>query len=177
MNDQTRAKSGPSSAVLLQRASSELAELHRLLERVRRQHGGDDFTNAPGDDDLEPDKQDMQALGSLARNLISERRLRDRMFGPSRLFGEPAWDILLDLFAAKVDGTPVPVSSACVGSANPATTALRYLTSMEKLGLVERFPSPFDGRVANVTLTDSAMRQMVAYLREIAVSRSIPLEQ
>ena len=40
------------------------------------------------------------------RNIIRLRRLRNQFFRPS-LFGEPAWDMLLDLMAARLEGASV----------------------------------------------------------------------
>jgi hypothetical protein len=54
-------------------------------------------------------------------------RLRSQHFVPA-LFADPAWDILLDLAAARIDGRMVAVSSLCIAAAVPATTALRWIT-------------------------------------------------
>ena len=62
---------------------------------------------------------------ALARKAYALRRKRAALFGNPDLFGEPAWDILLDLYIAAGEGKPVSVSSACIGSAAPATTGLR----------------------------------------------------
>ena len=48
-----------------------------------------------------------------ARAAYATRRRRSTIFGDSELFGEPAWDILLDLYIAHVEDTPVSVSSCC----------------------------------------------------------------
>lgn len=58
------------------------------------------------------------------REIIKLRRLRDRFFQHD-LFAEPAWDILLDLKAASLEGQQVSVSSRCIAAAVPPTTALR----------------------------------------------------
>jgi hypothetical protein len=106
-------------------------------------------------------------LVAKARKIISHRRLRDRMFGDGNLFGEPAWEIMLDLFIATAEGKPISVSSACIGSAGPSTTALRYLTAMDEQLLIERFKHETDSRVMNVRLSDAAMKKMGAILSEI----------
>jgi DNA-binding MarR family transcriptional regulator len=72
---------------------------------------------------------------------------------PKNLFGEPAWDILLDLYASEVEGRQVSISSACVASSVPATTALRWLNTLADSGLVARAPDGSDARRSNLELT------------------------
>lgn len=100
------------------------------------------------------------------RELIQARRLRDAFFQPG-LFGEPAWDILLDLMLAKLERTNVSVSSLCIAAAVPPTTALRCITGMTEGGLLERSADPNDARRIFISLaagTEAAMRR---YLAEI----------
>lgn len=100
------------------------------------------------------------------RELIQARRLRDAFFQPG-LFGEPAWDILLDLMLAKLERTNVSVSSLCIAAAVPPTTALRCITGMTEGGLLERSADPNDARrifISLATGTEAAMRR---YLAEI----------
>ena len=47
------------------------------------------------------------------------------MFGEG-LFADPAWDIMLDLFAARIEGKDITVSSAGIAACVPPTTALRW---------------------------------------------------
>jgi hypothetical protein len=100
---------------------------------------------------------------SLARETYRVRRMRSQIFGDSDLFGEPAWDMLLDLFIATGDGKRVPVTSACIGAAVPTTTALRWLTMLEDRGLVVREHDKLDARRIFVRLTAEAEAKMTAY--------------
>lgn len=61
-------------------------------------------------------------------------------------FADPAWDILLDLFAAQAEGRSVSVSSACIASGVASSTAVRWVTELERQDLVWRRPDPRDGR-------------------------------
>lgn len=99
-----------------------------------------------------PPSLDAIRLADFARCLYGSRRLRDGLF-PPHLFGEPAWDILLDLFAAETEGKAVDVSSACVAAAVPQTTALRYVARLETAGLVRRTPVASDRRRSLLNLT------------------------
>lgn len=98
--------------------------------------------------------------------LYKERRRRIKHF-PSDLFGEPAWDILLDLFSARLQNKQISVTSACLASSVPNTTGLRWLSELEELGFIERINSEADRRVSWVKLTDSANTSMLEYLNSI----------
>ena len=99
----------------------------------------------------------------LAREIYYTRRSREAIFGNPELFGEPAWDILLDLYIADVEDKAVSVSSACIGSAAPPTTGLRWLGVLAEQGLVLREHDPDDQRRVLVRLTDTALRAMDEY--------------
>lgn len=93
-------------------------------------------------------------LTALAGKLYSSRRKVDNIFGMVGFSVSPAWDIVLDLYKGKASGTKISVSSACIGAACPATTALRWLQALENMNLIERKPDPEDGRRTDVILTE-----------------------
>jgi hypothetical protein len=102
------------------------------------------------------------------RNAIRARRLREQFFGGG-LFEDPAWDMLLDLFAAELERVQVSVSSLCIAAAVAPTTALRWISRMTEAGLFERKPDPFDRRRAFMVLSARAsagMRNYVAAVRQ-----------
>lgn len=96
------------------------------------------------------------------RAVIRSRRLREQVFGEG-LFADPAWDMLLDLFAAGLEGKQVSVSSLCLAAATPPTTALRWIAVLQKAGLVERDSDPYDKRRAFIRLSEKAVGAMRAY--------------
>ncbi len=100
----------------------------------------------------------------LARRTYSLRRKRAAIFGNPELFGEPAWDILLDLYIAQADDKPVSVSSACIGSAAPATTGLRWLGVLADEGLVVRENDTGDNRRVLVRLSHTGIKAMERFL-------------
>lgn len=85
------------------------------------------------------------------------------IFGDPDLFGEPAWDILLDLYIAHVEAKDVSVSSACIGSAAPPTTGLRWLGVLADHGLLKREHNPDDQRRVLVRLTERGLEAMDRY--------------
>lgn len=103
-------------------------------------------------------------LSELALKAYRDRRRRADIFGDDALFGEPAWDILLDLFVAGEKHKRVGVTSACIGSGVPSTTALRWLSVLETRGLVEREYDEQDARRSFVRLTPKGRECMVTYL-------------
>jgi hypothetical protein len=96
------------------------------------------------------------------RGLIRVRRLREQFF-PKDLFADPAWDMLLDLMAARLEKTRVAVSSLCIAAAVPPTTALRWIRTLTEHGLFLRKADPEDGRRIFVELSDAAADALSAY--------------
>lgn len=103
------------------------------------------------------------SLADLARRFYGQRRRRSRHL-PAGLFGEPAWDILLDLFIAAEEGRRIPVTSACIAADVPATTGMRWLQVLENSELVERRADPADGRRTHVALTVAGYTAMATCL-------------
>jgi len=98
----------------------------------------------------------------LAKREYADRRRRTKFFD-AELFGEPAWDILVDLFIATKINKQVSVTSACIGAQVPATTALRWITVLESQGLLTRENDPNDARRAFLRLTSAAYNKLVDY--------------
>ncbi len=102
----------------------------------------------------------------LVRRIIRQRQLRARFFD-GELFADPVWDMLLDLSAARVEHTRVSVTSLCIASGVPPTTALRWISQMKDAGLVERVEDETDKRRAFITLTDKATDAMARFFAEV----------
>jgi DNA-binding MarR family transcriptional regulator len=96
----------------------------------------------------------------LAQRFIRLRRKRDSVFG-DRLFADPAWDMMLDLFQASEEHTrPVSITSLCIASAVPNTTALRWIDALVQKGLLTKEADERDGRRTFVKLTEEAKEKM-----------------
>lgn len=98
----------------------------------------------------------------LIRRVIRQRQLRARFFD-SGLFADPAWDMLLDLAAARAEHTRVSVTSLCIASGVPPTTALRWIGQLTSAGLLERVEDPSDRRRVFLELSDRAAEAMARY--------------
>ena len=104
---------------------------------------------------------------TLLRRLIQQRRVRADFF-PGELFADPAWDILLDLAAARHEKKPVSISSLCIAAAVPTTTGLRWIKALTEANLLQRMADPEDGRRSFITLSDRTAAAMEAYLDAVA---------
>lgn len=95
-------------------------------------------------------------LAKRAKVLIRHQELRER-FLPQDLFGEPAWNILLDLFIQFSGGAKVSGKSLCIAAKCPPTTALRHIARLEDAGLIKREAAQHDGRVSLYSLTKQGL--------------------
>jgi len=98
---------------------------------------------------------------------LRARRAREKIFPPS-LFGEPAWDLLLDLYLAQRAQRSISISSACSAAAVPATTALRWINMLEQYGLLVRSRDLTDGRRHFLNLSSHAAQAMNDWARHVA---------
>lgn len=147
----------------LRRISDEIARVSRSLASLVAVQSQDligESTNGIG-----------SGLPSAAtvRTILRHRRTRDSFFNGG-LFCDPAWDILLDLLVAHIENQKVSVSSLAIAASVPATTALRWISTMTEQGLLDRELDPFDGRRVHIALTDTALDALKAYFAKIAIT-------
>ena len=105
------------------------------------------------------------------RTILRYRRHRDRFF-EGELFADPAWDILLELYAARLGQQKIPVGALCEAAAVPATTALRWISQLESKGLIERKADPMDGRRFHLSLSEAGLEAMGGYFRAVPAGAS-----
>lgn len=113
--------------------------------------------------------------GRNIRRIIHARQARAKFFD-SELFADPAWDILLDLAAARSERRRVSVTSLCIAAGVPATTALRWISQMVDAGLLVRIPDPHDRRRAHIALADKTADTMARYFAAVGIGTSGELE-
>jgi len=104
---------------------------------------------------------------AFVRRVIAARAARRRYFN-AELFADPAWDMLLELYALDCEQRRTSVSKLAVAVGVPATTALRWLDRLHGDRLIEREADPLDGRRVWVGLTNEGQTAMRAYLEQLA---------
>lgn len=143
-----------------------LAELRQVSDKLLLWF--DEIRQEPAEEKIANGAGHQDTLSALSLTYYRIRRSRDNYL-PKQLFGEPAWDILLDLYINHTQARSVSVSSLCVASMVPATTALRYIAMLEDHGLLRKVPAEHDRRVSLVELTDKGSSAMEAYMSNIAM--------
>ena len=156
---------GDAEAARLRRLNEEVARIAETLARLTREDG---LPERPGPSVGDrrngygaPPAGDVVGPHDL-RQAIRARRLRGQFFDPT-LLEDPAWDMLLDLYAAELERAQVSVSSLCIAASVAPTTALRWIAKMTDAGLLERHPDPFDRRRAFMALSGNARDGMRGY--------------
>lgn len=112
-------------------------------------------------------------------SIIEARRTRDQIF-PSGLFHDPAWNILLELYASHLQNRRVSISDVCLFSGTSSTSTLRWIGVLVDRGYVHREPDARDGRRTHIILTETAIETLDRFadqcvegrLRESAASIS-----
>jgi DNA-binding MarR family transcriptional regulator len=159
----------------LQRLTEQVAQIAAQIDRLAVSEGPAFRLESPGDDfhaEGEPERRLIRHPRAplpdprLVRRIIRQRQLRAQ-FLDGGLFADPAWDILLDLTAARAEHQRVSVTSLCIASGVPATTALRWIGQMADAGLLERVEDETDRRRAFIQLSDKAMEAMARYFAEL----------
>ena len=102
---------------------------------------------ASTDDQLK--RQALEALRGM-------RKMR-RKFLPEELFSDPCWEMLLDLYEARLTSTQVTITALGVTSGVPLSTALRRIGELQAHGLIERVNDQSDKRRTYVSLTDRGL--------------------
>lgn len=110
----------------------------------------------------------------LAHWTLMARRLREEIIG-NELFSDPAWDILLDLYAAHARGIRVKASSVPLIAGVPPSTGRRWVSKLIDLGLVERTKERPDQRFNYLGLSVRGRQIMEAFMIRLAAKGVPPL--
>lgn len=105
-------------------------------------------------------------LCRLACRIYDARRTRDRMLG-RKLFGEPAWDMMLALYCLPARGEMLNITGLTHAANLPETTGHRWQRVLIKAGLIERGPEGIDKRKQFVRLTTKGREMLDEYLTRL----------
>jgi hypothetical protein len=94
--------------------------------------------------------------------------------GGSRLFGDPAWHMLIELFIARLDGRLIDKSNAYLASGAPHSTGHRWAERLEADGYIYQKRDPTDARRGYFLIADQAMILVADWLT--AMFEAVPSE-
>lgn len=113
--------------------------------------------------DSDPRWGDGDAAVANARATARRMLLRRQLIGAEELFGDPAWEMLIDLFIHEAEGKPLSISSLCVTSSIPMSSALRLVQKLCDAGILLRMPDLMDGRRSFIRLAPAVSHRIRAY--------------
>jgi len=131
-------------------------KLAQLASRYRR---SSEFAAAAASEATPPpdDRPDaVEPRRKILKELRAIRAVRSKHFPPD-LFSDPCWEMLLDLYDARLAGAEVTVTSLGAASGVPLTTALRRMEALQAHGLIARIEDKDDKRRTIVRLTDAGV--------------------
>jgi hypothetical protein len=99
-----------------------------------------------------------------AASFIIKSRTDRKKFFPAALFSEPAWDMLLKLYAAAVDRRPVTLHDLATAANVQLSTAERWVAALDKEHLVTRLVKDGDA----VSLSEKGWLAMDSYFENMS---------
>jgi DNA-binding MarR family transcriptional regulator len=103
---------------------------------------------------------------SVVRQIVQLRRRREQILGET-LFSDPAWDMLLELYASWLDQRRMSVMDVCAAAPVPTSTGLRWLAKIVNEGLAIRRGDELDGRRSWIELTERGLSSMDCLVAEM----------
>ena len=153
--------SGPAAHAQPRSARAEIAL--RELAKLQAQAARIAEVIEAGDDSASVGPCANRPCSDASIRAILQARLERNSCFPGELFSDPAWDMLLDLYAAELGQVRVSVTSLCIASNAPTSTALRWISALERQNLIERRPDPLDRRRFFMSLTRDAIERFGHY--------------
>lgn len=133
-------------------------EIRRLQKQLARVSEASLF-------DAAASKSTTSGSESRVRGILNLRTRRAQIFD-NALFGEPAWDMLLQLYDARLQRRTEYVTGLCVASGVPPSTALRWITSLLDSDWIERSFDLGDRRRVIVSLTVKGVDAMERFFSQ-----------
>lgn len=153
-------------------SNQEIADLKARVDQIQELLAGrnDDLSavatrpigGSPGNGSPRPALLDQVAFS------IQMRRMRRSHFGGAEMSG-PTWDMMLDLMLVQTHGRLLSASDLATGAGVPLSSGLRMITTLERMGLVQRSIDERDRRRI-VQLSDHGIERMATYFEKIGVA-------
>jgi hypothetical protein len=96
------------------------------------------------------------------RAIIATRRLRETCLGPG--IADPAWALLLEAYAARLDGRRIPINGFGTADGMARSTVQRWTRVLIARGLLSGEAPAADRRVSLIGLSDEGEKRMRACL-------------
>lgn len=151
------------SEIDVRKLAEQLDAAQSILDDIRVTCGCNAFGGA-----CAVDSRRTETALEAAKRALHDRRLRTSFLGLKEIFGEPAWDLLLDLFIRQAEYDASTCESALTTSNLHLTTLIRWLKVLEHNGLIKSRPDPADSGRIHVNLTPAGYEGMLRYLESIA---------
>ena len=122
--------------------------------------------------ELDAIQQDLQSPQPIVDELrqvrayLAARASARRAFGEAS-FSDPAWDMLVQLYAHNLAQRRISLSALCAIARVPAATGQRWIRQLEDNGHVERTADPMDARKHRIQLTSSGRSKLQAYFQAL----------
>ncbi len=145
-NRRERLGSGRRNAGTLGNIGRELQRVNRTLRRLA----------------AEPGRARPQINGVSVRAILAARRMRDDCFGPD--VGDLAWTLLLEAYAARLEGRLSVMTGLGAPAGIARSTAHRWAAWLLDRGLLTRHADPEDERIVLIGVSDDAAENIRAYL-------------
>lgn len=108
----------------------------------------------------------MPITARTVRAIIAARWLRREYLGFDA--SDPEWSLMLELYAASLEGRRVHQTGLSVAAGVPQTTALNVTRRLIEAGVFDSRPDKLDGRRLLIGLTPSGADRIQAYLKAAA---------
>lgn len=93
------------------------------------------------------------------QSVLLVRRARADLLGAD-IFSDPAWDILLELYGARLGERRVSSLDLARAIGTPVSTTIRWIASLNSHGLTEFVPGPTESSRLSVRLTQTGAARM-----------------
>jgi DNA-binding MarR family transcriptional regulator len=137
----------------------EISDIQKNIGRISQQIG---YEVRHKLSDTEQDEY----LVEMIEKYFENKRLRYIIISQD-LFSDPYWDILMELFYARLRGKNVTVSAVATAGNMAQTTGLRYLDSLLAMEYIYRERDDCDGRKVFIKISEKPFLLMKEYFIRI----------
>ena len=110
------------------------------------------------------------SLSAAAVEAVIEARAKRSAHLPFELFGDPAWDMLLELMHAEITHRRITLPILCKAAGVQPGTGRRWVEALARKGLCTELD--YDPEHGTISLSDSGSRAMRAYFGALDVKRA-----